>query len=101
MPPLLLNRVEVLDPNANFTALNKLSIICISLLLIMLLFLDSPMVLSLTPCTTESFEDIDTDELLPNILNIDQDTDADFDVPEYAQDIHNYLKKAEVKDKSV
>ncbi|XP_066930558.1 G2/mitotic-specific cyclin-A-like isoform X1 [Clytia hemisphaerica] len=58
---------------------------------------DSPMILSLTPCTTESFEDIDTDEVLPNILNIDQNTDSDFDVPEYAQDIHNYLKKAEMK----
>jgi len=54
------------------------------------------MVLSLTPCTTDSFENIDTDEVIPEIHDIDKNTNIDYDVPEYAQDIHNYLKKAEV-----
>ena len=54
------------------------------------------MVLSLTPCATESFEQIDTDEILPEIKDIDNNSPTDFDVPEYAHDIHNYLKKAEV-----
>lgn len=54
------------------------------------------MVLSLTPSATDSFEEIDTDEVLPEIQDIDNNTCTDFDVPEYAHDIHNYLKKAEV-----
>jgi len=58
---------------------------------------DSPMVLSLTPCASDSFEQIDTDEILPEIKDIDNNSPTDFDVPEYAHDIHNYLKKAELK----
>ena len=54
------------------------------------------MVLSLTPCASDSFEQIDTDEILPEIKDIDNNSPTDFDVPEYAHDIHNYLKKAEV-----
>jgi len=59
---------------------------------------DSPMVLSLTPCITDSFEEIDTDDLIScDVQDIDRHTDISYDVPEYAQDIHNYLKKAELK----
>lgn len=58
---------------------------------------DSPMVLSLTPCLSESFEEIPSDLVDSEVLDIDKDSNILHDVPEYAQDIHNYLKKAELK----
>lgn len=54
------------------------------------------MVLSLTPCISDSFEEIDTDEIFSSITDIDKNTNAAIDVSEYAHDVHNYLKKAEV-----
>lgn len=58
-------------------------------------FQDSPMILSSIP--SDSFEELKSDEINSASVNdIDLEADATFGLPEYAQDIHNYLKKAEV-----
>lgn len=58
---------------------------------------DSPMILSPIP-STDSFEEIKSDEVdNAAILDIDLNGDITFGLPEYAQDIHNYLKKAQLK----
>lgn len=58
---------------------------------------DSPMIMSPVACS-ESFEEIKSDEVNDAaILDIDLKSDLTFGLPEYAQDIHNYLKKAETK----
>ncbi|XP_057313565.1 G2/mitotic-specific cyclin-A-like [Hydractinia symbiolongicarpus] len=57
---------------------------------------DSPMILS--PIPSDSFEELKSDEINSASVNdIDLEADATFGLPEYAQDIHNYLKKAEKK----
>jgi len=58
---------------------------------------DSPMILSPIP-STDSFEEIKLDDIdNAAISDIDVNADIVFGVPEYAQDIHNYLKKIQVK----
>lgn len=60
-------------------------------------FKDSPMILSPAPLT-ESFEDIKSDDLRKlGIEDIDSKTNSALDCPEYAHDIHTYLKNVEVK----
>lgn len=58
---------------------------------------DSPMILSPVECSTSSFEELKSDEILnPDIEDITTKLDIIYDCPEYTHDIHNYLRKSEV-----
>ena len=54
------------------------------------------MILSPALCDTSSFEEIQSELNVSTIEDIDQQSDPLTGVPEYATDIHTYLKKAEV-----